>query len=204
MNFWLEGDALEKFKAVLERVDVAFFNDEEARMLSGHHNLVKAAAAIRLMGVKYVVIKRGDAGAMLFSGRYHRQIGEWEMARSAYEEAVATRRELSNVPYLLEALAGLALTQSELGEQSLALQQVNEVLAELEKSSIEGAWEPFEIYWSCYLVLQRNLDFRSQLVLQQGFDLLHDWSENIQDPGQRQAFLTKVATNQKIHEAFQH
>ena len=143
------------------------------------------------------------AGAMLFSARYHRQGREWEMARSAYEEAVATRRELGNIPYLLEALAGLALAQSELGEQSLALQHVSEILSELEKITIEGAWEPFEVYWSCYLVLQRNLDFRSQLVLQQGHELLQEWSQNLQDTSQRLSFLSQVSTNHKINEAFQ-
>ena len=65
MNFWIEGarDALVK---VLGRIDVIVVNDEEARQLSGVHNLVKAAAEISEMGPKGVVIKRGDAGAILF------------------------------------------------------------------------------------------------------------------------------------------
>ena len=67
MNFWLTGSTLETFRKVLRETDIAFFNDEEARMLSGQHNLVKAAAAIRLMGVKNVIVKRGDAGALLFT-----------------------------------------------------------------------------------------------------------------------------------------
>ena len=142
------------------------------------------------------------AGVMLSSGRYHRQRGEWALARAAYEEAVATRRESGNMPYLAEALAGLALTQSELGEQTLAMRGINELLTVLEKRSLEGAWEPFEVYWSCYLVLQRNLDFRSQLVLQRAYDLLQEWSQNIKDPAQRQSFLATVKTNQMINEAF--
>jgi sugar/nucleoside kinase (ribokinase family) len=66
MNFWLSGDSLGTLKQVLQRADVVFLNDEEARILSGHHNLVRAAAGIRRMGVDRVIIKRGDAGAMLF------------------------------------------------------------------------------------------------------------------------------------------
>ena len=66
MNFWLQGDSLGTLKQVLQRADVVFLNDEEARILSGHHNLVRAAAGIRRMGVERVIIKRGDAGAMLF------------------------------------------------------------------------------------------------------------------------------------------
>lgn len=65
MNLWIdtERDALAK---VLQRVGILLINDEEALMLSGTGNLVKAAAAIRAMGPKQLVIKRGDAGALLF------------------------------------------------------------------------------------------------------------------------------------------
>lgn len=65
MNFWIGGerDALVK---TLEKVQTLVINDEEARELSGEFNLVKAAASIRGMGPSTVVIKRGDAGAMLF------------------------------------------------------------------------------------------------------------------------------------------
>lgn len=64
MNFWISGkrDALLK---VLSRVDMLFVNDSEARQLSGEHNVLKAAAAIRKMGPTTVVIKRGEYGALL-------------------------------------------------------------------------------------------------------------------------------------------
>jgi sugar/nucleoside kinase (ribokinase family) len=65
MNFWIEGKrpALEK---LLARVDMLLLNDEEARQLSGVANLPAAARAIRAMGPRAVVVKRGDAGALLF------------------------------------------------------------------------------------------------------------------------------------------
>lgn len=66
MNFWIREPYLAALKEVLRHTGVLFLNDEEARLLSGQHSLVKAAAAIRLLGVEHVVIKRGDAGAMLF------------------------------------------------------------------------------------------------------------------------------------------
>jgi sugar/nucleoside kinase (ribokinase family) len=65
MNFWITGEP-EALKKTLARVDVLVVNDEEARQLSGEHNLVKAAAAIRRMGPRGVVVKRGDSGALLF------------------------------------------------------------------------------------------------------------------------------------------
>jgi sugar/nucleoside kinase (ribokinase family) len=65
MNFWIEGRRPELLR-LLARVDMLLLNDEEARQLSGEANLPAAARAIRAMGPRAVVIKRGDAGALLF------------------------------------------------------------------------------------------------------------------------------------------
>ncbi|TNF32202.1 MAG: sugar kinase [Bacteroidetes bacterium] len=66
MNFWMDI-ALEELKAVLKKVDVLTINDEEARQLSGEYSLVKAAQTILSMGPKYLVIKKGEHGALLFN-----------------------------------------------------------------------------------------------------------------------------------------
>jgi sugar/nucleoside kinase (ribokinase family) len=65
MNLWIDIKRPELLK-LLERVDMLLLNDEEARQLSGQANLPAAARAIRAMGPGSVVIKRGDAGALLF------------------------------------------------------------------------------------------------------------------------------------------
>ena len=65
MNFWIEG-AREALEKVLAKTNLLMLNDEECRQLSGKHNLVDGAARIREMGPDAVVVKRGDAGAMLF------------------------------------------------------------------------------------------------------------------------------------------
>ena len=65
MNFWMEI-ALEDLKAVLKKVDVLMVNDSEARQLSGEVSLVKAAKVIMEMGPKFLVIKKGEHGALLF------------------------------------------------------------------------------------------------------------------------------------------
>ena len=67
MNFWMDI-ALDDLKATLKLVDVLIVNDEEARQLSGEYALVKAAKVIREMGPKYVIIKKGEHGALLFHG----------------------------------------------------------------------------------------------------------------------------------------
>lgn len=65
MNFWMEI-ALEDLKKTIAMVDVLTINDEEARQLSGEYSLVKAAAKIQAMGPKYLIIKKGENGALLF------------------------------------------------------------------------------------------------------------------------------------------
>lgn len=69
MNFWMDC-ALPELLDVIKRVDVITINDEEARQLSGEYSLVKAAAKIHTMGPKYVVIKKGEHGALLFHNEH--------------------------------------------------------------------------------------------------------------------------------------
>ena len=65
MNFWMDI-ALDRLKEVLKKVDCLMVNDEEARQLSGEHSLVKAANKILEMGPRYLIIKKGEHGALLF------------------------------------------------------------------------------------------------------------------------------------------
>lgn len=65
MNFWMDH-TLDLLIEVIKKVDVITINDEEARQLTGEYSLVKAAAKIHGMGPKYVVIKKGEHGALLF------------------------------------------------------------------------------------------------------------------------------------------
>jgi len=66
MNFWMDN-ALEDLHKVIKEIDVITINDEEARQLTGEYSLVVAARKIHEMGPKYVVIKKGEHGALLFS-----------------------------------------------------------------------------------------------------------------------------------------
>lgn len=65
MNFWMDV-ALDDLKKVIAKVDVITINDEEARQLSGEYSLVNASKKIMEMGPKYVVIKKGEHGALIF------------------------------------------------------------------------------------------------------------------------------------------
>ena len=65
MNFWMDT-AMEDLQKVLSKVDLLMVNDSEARQLSGEFSLVKAARKIMSMGPKYLIIKKGEHGALLF------------------------------------------------------------------------------------------------------------------------------------------
>ena len=65
MNFWMEV-AMDELKKTLAMGDVLMVNDSEARQLSGEFSLVKAAAVIEKMGPRFVIIKKGEHGALLF------------------------------------------------------------------------------------------------------------------------------------------
>jgi len=67
MNFWMET-ALDDLKEVLTMVDALLINDSEARQLSNEFSIVKAAKKILTMGPKYLIIKKGEHGALLFHG----------------------------------------------------------------------------------------------------------------------------------------
>ena len=66
MNYWMDS-ATPKLREVIQRVDILTINDAEARQLSGEHSLVKAANKILAMGPRYLVVKKGEHGALLFS-----------------------------------------------------------------------------------------------------------------------------------------
>lgn len=68
MNFWMDV-ALDKLMEVIAKVDVLTINDSEARQLSGEYSLVKAAKKILEFGPKYLIIKKGENGALLFHGK---------------------------------------------------------------------------------------------------------------------------------------
>jgi sugar/nucleoside kinase (ribokinase family) len=65
MNFWMDN-TMDLLKEAISKVDVITINDEEARQLTGEYSLVVAARKIQDMGPKYVVIKKGEHGALLF------------------------------------------------------------------------------------------------------------------------------------------
>ncbi|MFN5208143.1 MAG: PfkB family carbohydrate kinase [Bacteroidota bacterium] len=65
MNYWMEN-MMDELKKTISLTDVLTINDEEARLLTGEYSLVKASQKILAMGPKYLIIKKGEHGALLF------------------------------------------------------------------------------------------------------------------------------------------
>ena len=65
MNFWMDI-AMDRLKVAISKVNILTINDEEARQLSGEYSLVNAAKKIHAMGPEYLIIKKGEHGALLF------------------------------------------------------------------------------------------------------------------------------------------
>ncbi len=68
MNFWMDI-AMDDLKTTISMVDLLMINDEEARQLSGEYSLLTAAEKIQEMGPKFLIIKKGEHGALLFHGK---------------------------------------------------------------------------------------------------------------------------------------
>ena len=68
MNFWMDT-AWDDLMTVIKNIDILIINDEEARQLSKDYSLVRAAKTIQAMGPKYLIIKKGEHGALLFHGK---------------------------------------------------------------------------------------------------------------------------------------
>ena len=66
MNLWIEGH-LDDLKTLMKRIDCLIINDDEARQLSGRSNLVKAADDVLAMGMKVVIVKKGESGSLMCS-----------------------------------------------------------------------------------------------------------------------------------------
>lgn len=68
MNFWIEGPKREALDRLLKRVNAIVINDEEVRLLTGEHSVVRAARQVLRMGPETVIVKRGEHGALMFHG----------------------------------------------------------------------------------------------------------------------------------------
>lgn len=138
--------------------------------------------------------KRGEqntlAVALLFLGYIHTARGEWAEATAAHQQAFARFQTLGQEKLALEALAGLAglaLEQEQLDE---AREYVSPITEYLQHGRLEGVYNPFRVYLTCYRVLAAAEDGRAEALGQLAHDLLQEQAARIEDERLKHSFLS--------------
>lgn len=121
-------------------------------------------------------------------------------AAACYQGGLEQLREIGAHSSAMEALAGLAEAAQVSGEPARAY--VDEILAYLEEKTLDGAFEPFRVYLTCYRVLKANDDARAAQVLTTAYELLQQHAARIGDEAARRGFLEKVGPHREIVREF--
>ncbi len=131
-------------------------------------------------------------------------LGQWQQAKKVYGEAMTLRRKLGEHHLALESLAGLAAVALLQDDLTQARRWVNEILAaQSENPAFYGADDPFQVYLTCYEVLQRAHDARADAVLAETYRHLQEQAGQLPDEAQRRAFLEKTPVHGKIVQVWQ-
>jgi adenylate cyclase len=136
-------------------------------------------------------------------GRILAALGRLEEGRAAYEEALALAQEVEHDPWMMEARAGLARVSLAAGEMDQAMDQVEEILAYLQRGTLVDADEPALVYRSCCRVLQAVGDPRAMGVLEEGYQFLQEVAGKMTDDDLRRSFLENVAWHRELVEEYE-
>jgi predicted ATPase/class 3 adenylate cyclase len=121
-----------------------------------------------------------------------------EEATEAYWQGLTIRRGLGEENMAMETLAGLARVCLAQGDVVQAREHVDEVLCYLETGSLDGTYEPFRVYLTCYRVLEADGDARAGEVLATAYDLLQERAAKIEDEEMRRSFLENVDAHREL------
>jgi predicted ATPase/DNA-binding SARP family transcriptional activator len=131
-------------------------------------------------------------------------LGALAEARAAYQESVTLRRELDHTHLTAEPLAGLARVYLAQGDLAQAQAHVEEILVHLGSGgTLDGTISPFQVYLTCYHVLEANDDPRAQKLLDTAHDLLQERAAKIGDEKMRHSFLESVAAHRELVQVFE-
>ena len=123
---------------------------------------------------------------------------DFDTAAEKYHQALDLRSELVQPHLGIEAQAGLARLDLELGFDQLALAHIEKILLHLEDGPLVGPDQPMLVYLTCYRVLRAVQDTRSEEILKVAYDDLHVRAAMIEDTAQRKSYLKYVKANREI------
>jgi predicted ATPase len=173
-----------------------------------HHQLGEASSALELAEQALRISQ--EIGSARYQGyawmsRAHAlaALERFPEALESFQQARKLRVE-ARMPHLeMEAVAGLAAVALALGHGPEALGYVEQLLAHLERGSLQGAEEPFRVWLTCVRVLQAQEDPRAAQVLKKAHRLLQEWAGRLQDKELRRTFLA-IDTHRELLEAWRH
>jgi len=151
-----------------------------------------------LLAVQDAADRFMQALALTVRGHALLGLGRPDQAVDAYREALSLRRQLGLHYLANEPLAGLARTAIAQGDVPQAERHVEEILNYLESGTLQGTWEPFRVYLTCYRVLQTADDPRAGEILETAHRLLQESADRISDEEERRSFLENVAAHREI------
>jgi tetratricopeptide (TPR) repeat protein len=125
-------------------------------------------------------------------------LGQFDKAAAAYQESVALRRRQGWANVMMEPLAGLAGVRLAQGDVDRALAHAEEIWDCLQTGSLEGTISPFQVYWTCYRVLDAAQDTRSADCLAEAYRLLQERAGRIANEEMRRSFLQNVQPHREI------
>ena len=133
------------------------------------------------------------------------ELGQPEAASERFEQALATRRHQGSEASVMDTLTGLAAAAAARGRAAEAEQHVAQILAWIEANGADGLELPVQTYLICYDILRRAAPAdveAARRVLQQGYVLLQQRANQINDADLRRQFLEQVPYNRQFHDAW--
>jgi predicted ATPase/DNA-binding SARP family transcriptional activator len=169
---------------------LAYFRGENKKTLS---------EAVRLLNLGGEIGSRSwQAKALVVIGHAHTGLLQLSEAASAYQQALELFEELGNITDATEPRAGLAhiaLLENELADSVAYVEEILKVLTNHPRAGLD---EPFNVYLTCYRVLEANHDPRAASVLKTAANLLDEYASHFIDEAERHAFLYNVPSHREI------
>ena len=139
------------------------------------------------------------ANASTYLGKIYVELGQFDDAETWYQKARAIRSGVPHAGRLLELDAELAALIWQRGDSVQALVEIAPILESLQADdALEGAEEPYRVYWLCYQVLHANTDPRATAILARAREQLLDRAAHIPDSELRRSFLENILTHRRI------
>jgi tetratricopeptide (TPR) repeat protein len=148
--------------------------------------------------------RENEAYALTGMGLNHEQLGNWDIARANYEEALAIHREIGAITLAIFDQAGLARIALAWQDHATARNYINAVAGWILAGNAQQFWDPWSIYlWAYQGLTALGEKETAETILNEAHTLLHQRAEAISNDHLRSCFFEKVAANREIERAWQ-